>query len=67
MQCRPLQWEDKMEYVSAQNFMRCASNQCINNYQIPYWTNAILVSFEAKKSINLISKSGFLILHALNQ
>ena len=27
-----------MEYVSMQNFMRCASKQCINNYQIHSWT-----------------------------
>ena len=38
MQCRPLQWEDKMENVSMQIFMRCASKQCINNYQIHFWT-----------------------------
>ena len=45
-----------MEYVSTQNFMRCTSKQCINNYQIHSWTiNAVLKTFEEKKSINLIS------------
>ena len=57
---------DKMEYVSTQNFTRCASKQCIDNYQMHFWTiNAVLMTFEANKSINLISKSGCPILHAL--
>ena len=55
-----------MGYVSAQIFMRFAFKQCINNYQIHFWTiNAVLITFEAKKPINLISKSGCSILHAL--
>ena len=46
--------------------MRCYSKQCINNYQLFSWTiNAVSTTFEAKKSINLISKSGCPILHAL--
>ena len=65
MQGRPLKWEDKIEYVSTQNFMRCASKQCMNNYQIHSWIiNAVVMTFEANKSINLISKSGCPILHA---
>ena len=48
-----------MEYVSTQNFIRCASTQYISNYQIHSWTiNAVLMTFESKKSINLISKLG---------
>ena len=48
-----------MEYVSTHNFMRCACKQCINNCQSPYWTiNAVLMTFEANKSINLILKLG---------
>ena len=40
--------------------------QCINIYQIHSWPiNAVLMTFEAKKSLNLISKSGCPILHAL--
>ena len=55
-----------MGYVSTQLFMRCYSKQCINNYQIHSWTiHAVLVTFEAKKAINLKSKSGCPILHAL--
>ena len=35
--------------------MRCASKQYINNYQIHSWTiNAVLMTIEAKESINLI-------------
>ena len=34
LQYVPLQWDDKMEYVSTQNFMRCASKQCLNDYHI---------------------------------
>ena len=56
-----------MEYVSTQIIMRCYSKQCINNYQLFSWAiNAVLITFEAKKSINLISKSGCPNLHALN-
>ena len=64
---RPLQWEDKMEYVSTQNFIRCASKQYISNYQIHYLTiNAVFRTSESKKSINLISKlGGGPILHAV--
>ena len=54
-----------MEYVSTQIFMRCASKQCMNDYQIHSWQIAVLMTFEAKKTINLISKSRYLILHAL--
>ena len=55
-----------MQYVSTQFFMRCSSKQCINTYQIHSRTiNAILMTFEGKKSINLISKLGYPILHAL--
>ena len=57
-----------MEYVSTQIFMKCYSKQCtcINNYQIHSWPKIEgLMTFEAKKSINLISKSGCLIQHAL--
>ena len=55
-----------MEYVSKQNFMRCASKLCINNYQIHSWTiNAVLMTFKANKSINLILKLTCPFLHAL--
>ena len=55
-----------MEYVSTQIFMRCYSKQCINNYQIHFLSiNAWLITFEGKRSIDLISKSGCPILHAL--
>ena len=47
-------------------FTRCASKQYINNYQIHFWAiNAVLMTFGAKKSVNLISKLGFLNLNAL--
>ena len=50
-----------MEYVSTQNFMRCASKQCRNNYQIHSWTiNAVLMTLEANKYLNLISNRGVL-------
>ena len=59
MQCRPLQREDKNEYVSVHFFTRCASKQYINNYQIHFWaTTAVLMTFKAMKTIRLISKSG---------
>ena len=39
--------------------MRYASKQCINNYQIhSFAINAVLMTFEAKKYITLISKQG---------
>ena len=61
MQYRPLQWYDIIEYVSTQNFMRCSFKLCINNYQIYSWTvYAVLMTFEANKSIHIISKSGVL-------
>ena len=48
-----------MQYVTTQFFMRRSSKQCINTYQIHSWTiNAVLMTFEGKKSINIISKSG---------
>ena len=66
VQCRPHQWEDKIEHVSMQMFIRYAFKQCINNYQIHSWPIiAVIMTFEAKKSINLISNSGSPILHAL--
>ena len=40
--------------------------QCINIFQIHSWPiDAVLMAFEAKKSLNLILKSGCPILHAL--
>ena len=52
--------------ICKQNFMRCDSKQCINNYQLNLrTTHVVLMTFEAKKTINLISKSGCPILHAL--
>ena len=55
-----------MEYVNTQFFMRCAPKQCINHYQMHFWTiKAFLMTVEAKKSINLISKLGCPIPHAL--
>ena len=64
--CIPLQWKDKMEHVSMQIFIRYASKQCINNYQIHLWRIiAVLMTFEAKKSIILISYSECPILNAL--
>ena len=54
-----------MEYVFMQMFMKYVFKQCINNYQIHPWTiNAVLMTFEAKKSINFMSKSGCPFLHA---
>ena len=47
-------------------FLRYASKQFIDNYQIHSWPIiAVLMTFEAKKSIHLISNSGYPILHAL--
>ena len=38
---------------------RCASKQYIKIYQIHFWAmNAVVMTFEAKKSVNLISKLG---------
>ena len=55
MQSRPLQWGDKMEHVSMQVFIRYTSKQCINTYQIHFRPLiAVLMTFGAKKSINLI-------------
>ena len=55
-----------MEHVSMQVFIRCDSKQCINTYQIHFWPIiAVLMAFEANKSIHLISNSGCPILHAL--
>ena len=66
MQCRPLLWEDKIEHVGMQLFIRYAFEQCINSYQIHSWPKiAVLMAFEAKKSMNLISISGCRSLHAL--
>ena len=66
MQCKPRQREDKKEKVSTHFFTRCASKQHINTYQIHFWAiNADLMTFEAKKSVNLISKMGCPNLNAL--
>ena len=57
MQFRQPQLEDKSEYLSMQFFTRYGSKQFINNYQIHVQAiNAVLMTFEAKKYINLISK-----------
>ena len=54
-----------MEYVSMQMLIRYALKQCINNYQIHSWPIiAVLMTFEAKISIILISNWGCPILHA---
>ena len=54
-----------MEHVNMRVFIRCASKQCINTYQIHSWPIiAVLMTFEAKKSIHLISNSGCPILQA---
>ena len=49
--------------ISKQKFFtRFASKRYINNYQIYFGAiNAVLIRFEEKKSINLISKWGSLI------
>ena len=62
VESRLLQWEDKMEHVSTHFFIRYASKQCIITYQ-KY--SCPIMTFEANKSINLISNSGCPILHAL--
>ena len=55
-----------MEHVSMQIFIRYAFKQCVNNYQIHSWPIiAVIMTFEAKKSINLISNLGCPIIHAL--
>ena len=37
MQRKPLRLKDKSEYVISTHFLtRCASKQCINDYQIPF-------------------------------
>ena len=47
-------------------FTRYASKQYISNYQIHFGAiNAVLMRFEEKKYINLISKCGCPNLHAL--
>ena len=66
MQFKPLQREDKSELVSTQIFTRYAFKRYINNNQIHFGAiNAVLIRFEEKKSINLISKWGCPNLHAL--
>ena len=62
MQCRPRHRGDKSERAITQCFTRCATKQYMNNYQI----NAVLMTLEAKKSVNVISKSGCPNLNALN-
>ena len=58
MQCRPRQLEDKSEKISMPFLLRCALKQYINNYQIHFRAiNAVLMTFEATKAVNLISKS----------
>ena len=56
-----------MKYVSLYFFMKYASKQCINNYQIHFRPIrvAVLMTFEANKSVCLMSKLGCPILHAL--
>ena len=59
MQCRPRQLEDKSEKVSMQFLTRCALKPHINNFQIHFRAiNAVLMTLEAKKAVNVISKSG---------
>ena len=59
MQFRQPQLEDKSEYVSRQLFTRYASKKYINTYQKHVQAiNACLMTFEAKRSVNLISKLG---------
>ena len=54
-----MQTEDKSEKVSMQFLTKCALKQCTNNHQIHFRAlNAVLMTFEAKKAVNLISKSG---------
>ena len=66
MQFKPLKREDKSEQVSTQFFTRYASKRYIDNYQIHFGAiNGVLMRFEEKKSINLISKWGCPNLHAL--
>ena len=66
MQFKPLQREDKSEKVSTQFFTRYASKRYINNYQVQFGAiNAVILRFEEKKSINLISKWGYPNIHAL--
>ena len=66
MQFKPLQREDKSKQVSTQFFTEYASKRYINNYQIHFAAiNAVLMRFEEKKSINLISKWGCPNLHAI--
>ena len=66
MQFRPLQRQDKSEYCSTLYITRYATKQYINTSQIHCWAiNTVLMRFEAKKSIYIISKLGCLNLHAL--
>ena len=61
VQCRPIQWGDKMEHVSMHVFIRYAFKQCINTYQIHSWPKiAVLMTFEAKKSLNQFQIRGVL-------
>ena len=58
--------ENNSEYVSTQYFTRFASRQYIKNNLIHSWAiNAVLMTFEAKKSINVFSKFGCPNRHAL--
>ena len=66
MQSRPLQQENKSEYVSTQYFTRFASKHYINSNLIHPWAiNAVLMTFEEKTSMNLFSKSGCPNLHGI--
>ena len=66
MQCRPRQHEEKSEKVSMHFFTRIAFKQYINYEQIHVWAiNAVLMTFEENKSVNIISKSGCHNLNAL--
>ena len=59
MQCKPRQSEDKSEKLSMQFLTRFAFKQSINSYQLHFREiNAVLMTFEAKKSVNLIFEIG---------
>ena len=66
MECKSRQCEDKSKKVSMQFLSRCAFKQYISNYQIHFRAIiAVLMILEAKKSVNLPSKSGCPNLNAL--
>ena len=60
MQCRPRQREFKSKKVSIHFLTRCAFKQYINNYQIHFKAiNAVLMTSEINKSVNLTLKLGY--------